>query len=297
MPGASGAHITLLGLGAMGSALAQKVHEAGYRTTVWNRTPARAAALARQGAHATEDLREAIHASPVVIACLLDHASVHEALDPVADALRGRALINVTTTSPNESREIGTWARENDIDYLDGGIMAVPSMIGNPGAAILYSGSAKVFEEHRSLLNLWADATYYGEDAGMASLYDLAMLSGMYVMFAGFMHGAAMVGSENVSASEFAAKAVPFLRAMVDEMPGYAKTIDDGDYAGPGQQSLEFSDLTHIVTASQEQGVSSAPIAMVQELIRRQLDAGYGREGFARIYESLRNGPERKVCA
>jgi hypothetical protein len=34
----------------------------------------------------------------------------------------------------------------------------------------------------------------------MASLYDLALLAGLYVMFAGFMHGAAMVGAAGVPA-------------------------------------------------------------------------------------------------
>ena len=45
---------------------------------------------------------------------------------------------------------------------------------------------------------------YKGPDAGMASMVDLATLSGMYQMFAGFFHGAAMVGSEGMSAATFA---------------------------------------------------------------------------------------------
>ncbi|MFD0888709.1 NAD(P)-binding domain-containing protein, partial [Streptosporangium algeriense] len=38
--------LTLLGLGAMGTALAQAWLAAGHRLTVWNRTPGRAEALA-----------------------------------------------------------------------------------------------------------------------------------------------------------------------------------------------------------------------------------------------------------
>ena len=34
-------HVTLLGTGAMGSALARAVIDAGHPTTVWNRTPGR----------------------------------------------------------------------------------------------------------------------------------------------------------------------------------------------------------------------------------------------------------------
>lgn len=63
-------------------------------------------------------------------------------LDPLAASLSGRALVNLTTTTPGQARELADWSRHRAIDYLDGGIMAVPEMIGGPGAAILYSGSA-----------------------------------------------------------------------------------------------------------------------------------------------------------
>lgn len=282
--------ITMLGLGAMGSVLATTLLDAGRPMTVWNRTPERAAAVVAHGAHEAATISEAVTASPVVIACLLRQSSVHETLDPVVDDLRGRTLINLTTTTPNEARELASWAADHGIAYLDGAIMATPPMIGSPEAAILYSGRRSVFDQHRDVLDLWATSTYDGEDAGMASLFDLAMLSGMYTMFAGFMHGAAMVGSAGVSAKEYAARATPFLSAMTAAFALDAAVVDGGDYTVPGQQSLEFSDLGHIVRASHEQGVNPAPIAAVQALVSRQIAAGHGDEGFARIYEALRAG-------
>jgi 3-hydroxyisobutyrate dehydrogenase-like beta-hydroxyacid dehydrogenase len=256
---------------------------------VWNRTAGRDTGLLARGASAASTLSGAVTAAPVVIACLLDHASVHEALDPVTDELRGRALVNLTTTTPNQARELAAWAATNGSDYLDGGIMAVPSMIGTPTSSILYSGSEAVFETYRPVLGRWGAAEYFGDDAGMASLYDLALLAGMYVMFAGFFHGAAMVGTQGVTAGEFASKAVPWLTAMASSLPEHAKIIDGGDYAVPGQQSLEFSDLSNLIQASTDQGISAEAVAMVQALIRRQIDAGYGNHGFARIYESIRH--------
>lgn len=280
--------VTVLGLGAMGSALAATLLDAGHDTTVWNRTPERAAALSARGATAAPTIGAAVTAHPLVVAVLFDHASVHETLDPVIEQMRGSALVNLTTTTPNEARELATWAAGHGIRYLDGAIMATPPMIGGPGAAILYSGHREVFEDARLVLDRWADSTYDGADSGLASLFDLAMLSGMYSMFAGFLHGAAMAGSAGMSATEFAGRATPFLSAMTDAFAHFASVIDGGDYTVPGQQSLDFSDLSHIVRASEEQGVRPVPIAAVQELISKQIAAGHGAEGFARIYESLR---------
>ncbi|PWK83409.1 3-hydroxyisobutyrate dehydrogenase-like beta-hydroxyacid dehydrogenase [Lentzea atacamensis] len=280
--------VSVLGLGAMGSALAAALIEAGYPTTVWNRSPGKADGLVALGAKAAATAGDAVRNSQVVIACLLDDASVHEVLDPLAGDLAGRALINVTTTTPAQSRQSAVWAADAGIAYLDGGIMAVPHMIGRPESSILYSGSAEVFHEHRALLDLWGTSTYFGEDAGLASLYDLALLSGMYVMFAGFLHGAAMVAPAGITATEFAKAAAPWLTAMTGGFEGYAAVIDGGDYTVEGQQSLEFSDLTHIVAASADQGISTEVIGMVQQLIQRQIDAGHGKEGFARIIESIK---------
>jgi 3-hydroxyisobutyrate dehydrogenase-like beta-hydroxyacid dehydrogenase len=166
--------------------------------------------------------------------------------------------------------------------------MAVPEMIGGPGSLVLYSGAQDAFDRHRHVLDSWGESDFQGPDAGLASLVDLAMLAGMYVMFAGFLHGAAMVAPAGIPARRFAALSAPWLTAMTAAFDGYAEVVDGGDYTVSGQQSLTFSDLGDIVDASVAQGVDPGPVAMVQQLIRQQIDAGHGAEGFARIYESLR---------
>ncbi|MFJ9388517.1 NAD(P)-dependent oxidoreductase [Nocardioides sp. NPDC101246] len=281
--------VTVLGLGAMGSALAAALLDAGRSVTVWNRTPGRASELVGRGAGAADTVAEAVLASPVVIACLLDHSSVQKTLHLAVGELRGRTLVNVTTTTPNESRALASWAAEHGIDHLDGAIMAVPAMIGSRSGQIFYSGSRAAYDALLPTLEVWATSEFHGEDAGLASLVDLAMLSGMYQMFTGFFHGAAMAATMGMSASDFAARQAPFLAAMAEELAGYAKVIDGGDYTVAGQQSLEFSDLSHIVRASEEEGVAPSPIAAVQALISGQIAAGHGSEGLARIYESLRS--------
>jgi len=280
--------VSFLGAGAMGAALAGTAAAAGFPVTVWNRDRAKAVAL--DGVAVADTAATAVEAASTVVVCLFDSASVHDVLDPIADRLAGRRLINLTTTSPDGARELAAWATASGARYLDGGIMAVPAMIGGPAAEVLYSGPPEVFEDSRELLESWGTATYFGDDAGMAALYDLALLAGMYVMFAGFFHGAAMVGGAGVSATEFAARATPWLQAMAGSFGSYAAVVDGGDYGGPGQQSLEFSDLGDIVSASAAQGISTEVVDAVQRLIDRQVAAGHGRDGFARVIESIRAG-------
>jgi 3-hydroxyisobutyrate dehydrogenase-like beta-hydroxyacid dehydrogenase len=280
--------VSFLGLGEMGSALARAAIQAGHPTTVWNRSAAKAEPLVEIGARLATVPGDAV-AADVIVVCLFDHRSVHEVLDPVADRLNGRRLINLTTTSPEGARELAAWAAGIGTDYLDGGIMATPEMIGTAQSSVLYSGSQKLYDDHRDLLELWGRPEYFGADGGMASLYDLALLSSMYVMFAGFFHGAAMVGAAGVPAKEFAARAADWLQTVVFAVTEYAEVIDGGDYSVPGQQSLEFSDISDIVNASREQGISTEIVDVVQRLIHRQIDAGHGSDGFARVIESIKH--------
>ncbi|MEV0155725.1 NAD(P)-binding domain-containing protein [Micromonospora sp. NPDC050686] len=283
---------TVLGLGAMGTALAGAALDAGRPTVVWNRSPRRAQALGGRGAVVAGNVEEAVAGDGVIVVCLFDHRSVHDVLDPVAAGLSGRTVINLTTTTPDESRELAAWAATWGIVYLDGAIVAVPQMIGGPGSAILYSGSATAFEQHRPLLDRWGASSFFGPDAGLAALYDMAMLTGMYTMLAGFLHGAAMVGAAGVSATEFAAVQVPFLAAMTGQLAGFAATVDAKDYAGQGQQSLRFTEtaLAALLRATAEQGVAVEVLRPVHDLVQRQITAGFGDHGTARIFEELK-GP------
>ncbi|MBF6328373.1 NAD(P)-dependent oxidoreductase [Nocardia transvalensis] len=281
--------VTVLGLGAMGRALAAALVKGGHRTTVWNRTPGRDTDLVAAGAIGAPTLARALSGTGPVIACLLGHPSVHEALDPVAERLRGRALINLTSTSPAEARELAEWAARHGIDYLDGGIMAIPDMIGQPGSSILYSGSEAVFAEHREVFELFGTAEYFGTDAGLAAQYDFALLAGMYIMFAGFQHGAALMRTAGVSAQDFAARAVPWLQAMATGLPAHAAMIDGGDYTTE-VQSLDFnkSAVDAIVRASRDAGVPLTVLAPVKALIDAQVADGHGAQAFVRIFEGLR---------
>ena len=124
----------------MGTALARTWLSAGHPLTVWNRTPARAAALAAEGANAVGSAAEAVAANTLVVVCLFDDASVDEAL--VAD-LAGKDLVNLITSTPAQARARAGWARARGARYLDGGIMAVPPMIGVPESGVTSSTAAR----------------------------------------------------------------------------------------------------------------------------------------------------------
>lgn len=284
-----GSNTTILGLGAMGSAIAARLRETGYDTTVWNRTAAKTEPHVQAGSTGAATVAEAAQKSDVVIVVLLDHASVHQNLEPAAVDLKGKVVVNLTTTTPSESRATAAWASENGITYLDGAIMAVPEMIGGPAARLLYAGDENAYAIARPALEALGTAEFEGVDAGLASLKDMALLTAMYAMFTGVLQAAAMMRTVGVPATQTARDVAGWLDAVVPLAEPTVAVVDSGDYDPAPGQSVDFTNaaVTSLITAAREQGVS----ADFLEPLKRGLDelsaTGRGSADWVNVIERL----------
>ncbi len=203
----------------MGRALAGALIAAGHEVTVWNRTPGRAGALVAQGAREAASVAEAIGVSEVTIVCLLNDVSVREALGPVTGKLAGTTLVNLTSGSARQAREFAGWMREFGVRFLAGGIMAVPPTVGSEGAFILYSGPRDLFDRLAPVLAPLGRPQWAGEDHGLAALYDMAALSGMYGMSAGVDHAVALVHASGGDVEAFKREVLrPWMEQMLAPM-------------------------------------------------------------------------------
>jgi 3-hydroxyisobutyrate dehydrogenase-like beta-hydroxyacid dehydrogenase len=282
--------VTVLGLGAMGTALARTFLAAGHPTTVWNRTPGRSPELDDLGVTRAKSVADALVASPLIIACLLDDASVRETLAPVASELAGRTLVNLTNGTPEQARRTADWAAQQGAEYVDGGIMAVPAMIGGPAAFILYSGSRTAFDRHQADLAPLARPTFVGEDPGLAALQDLALLSAMYGMFGGAAHALAMVSSEKLSPTAFAGELlVPWLTAMLGSVSRMANDLEYGAPPGAAGSNLamQATAFVNFIDASQAQGVDPTVLLPIRTLLDRAVAEGHGDEDMAVLVRLL----------
>lgn len=267
--------LTLLGLGSMGTALARTWLSAGHPLTVWNRTSAKAEVLAAEGAVVAASPAEAVAANGLIVVCLLDHASVGEALEGLD--LAGKDLVDLTTGTPSDARARAAWARERGARFLDAGIMATPSMIGVPpaGGYVFYSGSADLFEAHRSTLEVPAAARFVGSDPGHAALHDVALLSAMTGLFAGISHAYALIEGEDISPKDLAPLLTEWLGAMGFFAGAAAERLVSGDFTTGVESNLAMqvtASATYLRTAA-EQGVSPELISPYLDLMRERLTA------------------------
>ncbi|GAA4076997.1 NAD(P)-dependent oxidoreductase [Actinomadura miaoliensis] len=282
--------VTVLGLGSMGSALAAALLDRGHPTTVWNRSAAKAEPLVAKGARLAATVEEAIAASPLTIACVLDYAALRGVLEPAAGALAGRTLVNLTSGAPEQAHEAVAWFRAQGAGYLDGAIMTTPPGVGSPEVMILYSGAPAVFETCRPTLAALGDPLYLGEDPGLASLYDAALLGLMWSTMTGWLHGTALVGAEGTAATAFTPIAIRWLGTVNRFLTTYAPQVDAGRYPGDDATvDVQIAAIDHLIHAAAARGVDNALPELLKDFMERARAAGHGSDSYASVIEVLKS--------
>ncbi|MEU3984579.1 NAD(P)-binding domain-containing protein [Streptomyces sp. NPDC026672] len=286
--------VTVIGLGLMGQALAGAFLKAGHPTTVWNRSADKAAGLVEQGAVLAASAGEAVEASSLVVVCVTDYDVVRSLLRPLAAELVGRTIVNLTSGDSETARDTATWAAGIGAEYLDGAIMAIPPIIGTPDAVLLYGGSAETYGRVEPALKaLGAGTTHLGEDHGLASLYDVALLGVMWGVLNSFLHGVALLGAADVKASTFAPFANNWIGAVTNFVTAYAGQIDSGDFtAHDATIDTHYATMIHLIHESESTGVSAELPSFVKALTDRAIAAGQGGLSYAAMIEQFRKSAQ-----
>jgi len=291
------APVTVIGLGPMGQAMVRRLLAGGHPVTVWNRTPSRAEGVVADGAVLSPTPRDALEAAELVILSLTDYAAMDAILDGAADALAGRTLVNLSSDTPDRTREAAAWATAHGAAFLTGGMMTPAPTVGTDEAYAYYSGPRDVFDRHADVLGELAASRYVGADAGLAQLLYQAQLDVFLTALSALMHATALVGSAGVSARDFLPEAlttladIPAMLTAGDSTPaGVGEQIDAGLHPGHlSTSTMMGATADHVVAASAAAGIDVGLPRAVQAHYRRAIDAGHGGDNWTRIIDGIRD--------
>lgn len=285
-------NVSVIGLGAMGFTIAQLLVNSGRQVTLWNRSPAKAEQLVKDGAVLAETVEAAIRASQVVVMCVYDYKAADAIFEAtgVAQAIDGRIVVQLTTGSPEDARKSLTWATQHGASYLDGAIQAAPSQMGQPDTPLLLSGNQDAYRRVEPLLKTLAgNVVYLGGKIEAAATMDLATLSYVYGAFVGFLHGARIAESEGLDVSQYG-KIVNAISPSFGAFFQHEGTvIQSGDFTiteSPLRISVEAA--RRILQYSQGARLNTEVPELVASLLDRADAAGLSNEELASMIKVLR---------
>ncbi|MCY1061623.1 NAD(P)-binding domain-containing protein [Nannocystis sp. SCPEA4] len=284
--------VSIVGLGQMGAALARAYIHAGHRVTVWNRSHSKAEPFQGQANVAATPAQACSESDLTIISLSNYEASDQVFRTPlVAEAAKGRTLVQLTSGTPGDARSGAAWASGLGIRYLDGCILAYPSYIGGEQTPVFYSGPRDHYERHESTLRVIGGATsHVGEAIGAAAALDCALLGSYYGATLAFLHGAAICASENFSLDAFFERfqsIVPLTSITADMCK---KMLATGDFKGTDcTLDIHTNALQHIVRLSQENNVDRRLPELVLSYFNRALQLGHGADEIAAVFNAIQD--------
>jgi 3-hydroxyisobutyrate dehydrogenase len=148
--------IALLGVGVMGSGMAENWLKKGFRLAVHNRTRAKTDALAGKGARIADTPRDAAMGADLVLAMVSDEQASRDVWlgkdGALAAARPGTILVESSTVPPDWVHELARRAGEVGCDFLDVPVGGSKAVAASGSLTLFVGGSAATLERARPAL-------------------------------------------------------------------------------------------------------------------------------------------------
>ena len=287
--------VGVIGAGKMGSALARALLNRGYAVTVWNRTPSKCAPLKEAGADVAPSAEDAMRAAPIVILCLTGPSASDRVLNAtgVADSLKSRTLVQLSTLPVQQSRDLDRWAKENGIEYLYGSIFGYPSDVVGGNCTVAYSGSKHAFVALQGVLTaMGGNPKFVGESADSVLALKQAMLSYSFGSWLAFFHGAALCHKAGFPIETYVETVVDTFPMRTSAAQNFGKRIVARRYAdSEAQLALYAEAFDPVVELSKALEVDMIVPDMVAGFFARAIAEGHAGDGLPSLFELMIRKP------
>lgn len=289
---ASSQHVALLGLGLMGSGMAQRLLSAGFPLTVYNRSAEKATALVADGARLASSPRDAAEHADIIISMVADdHASrslwfgEHGAL---AGLTTGALLIESSTVTPSWIAELATAAKAKGGDVLDAPVTGSRTHAAAGELNFLVGGSDAALERARGVLGAMGRSVVHVGPTGSGALLKLINNFMCGVQAASLAEALTLIeraGLNRETAAQMLANGAPGSPLVKTLLP----RMTSRDYAPNFHLSLMRKDLAYAIDEAERHGVHLSSAQSARGAFERAVVAGHGLEDFSAVIEPLRN--------
>ncbi len=263
----------MIGLGLMGTAMTERLLDAGYAVHVWNRTREKAGPLIARGAR-WADRPPAV--CDRVIVSLYTTDTVEEVLGEMNGSLRpGQILIDTTTGEPAQTARLGTRLKEQGVFYLDAPISGSSEQTRRGEATAIVGGPRATYDACEDLFRCLVQKAFYvgpwGSGARMKLVSNLVLGLNRAALAEGLVFAEA-IGVSPKRALEVLMGTMAYSRIMDTK----GRKMLDGDFAVQARLSQHLKDIRLILDAAAQGGQLLPLTDAHRQLLEAAERAGYG---------------------
>ena len=269
--------MTLLGTGLLGAAIGQRLLEMGHTLNVWNRNPARCAALVEAGAQLLNHPAEGLESASAVITVLRDGPVTAEVVRSLG-SLRGLPIIPMGTMGISESLALAEQVQSQGGSYLEAPVLGSRPEALQGNLLVMAGGEQSVFDAQLPLLRQLASEPRLMGPVGTAAAAKLALNQLIASLTHGYSLALRLVEASGLDINRF----MEVLRPSALYAPTVDKKLErmmSHHYGDPNfSTSLLRKDLLLFLKEAQWAGVNATALNGLASLLERaegtDLDSG-----------------------
>jgi 3-hydroxyisobutyrate dehydrogenase-like beta-hydroxyacid dehydrogenase len=265
--------VGVIGLGLMGTALAERLLASGYSVCVYNRTREKANPLLARGARWADNPLAVCNR---VLISLYTTEVVEEVLERLADHLRpGQLLIDTTTGQPEQTARLGARLAAQGVLYLDAPISGSSAQTRRGDITAIVGGPREALDACRDLFDCCAARTIYAGPCGNGSKMKLVSNLVLGLNRAALAEGlvfAQAIGLDMDAALQVLLNSMAYSRIMDTK----GRKMIDGDFGTQARLSQHLKDLRLILNAAEKAGQVLPLTDAHRRLLEVAEEAGFG---------------------
>jgi 3-hydroxyisobutyrate dehydrogenase-like beta-hydroxyacid dehydrogenase len=282
--------IGIIGLGLLGSALADRFVQSGNRVLGFDLAADRRKWLVAAGGHSADSALEVTSGCDVLVLSLPDSDVVASVMTTVRAALRaGQLVIDTTTGAAEASAALGEDLARQGVLFLDATIAGSSVQVREAQATVMAGGQRAVFDSARDILTLFAKELFYvgawGSGARMKLVVNLVLGLNRAVLAEGLTLAAALGLDARGALSVLEASPA---YSVVMKTKG-AKMLD-GDFEPQAKLSQHLKDVRLILAAGERTGTSLPLSSVHRQLLERAEAEGFGQLDNSAIIRVFQGG-------
>ncbi|HZL90763.1 MAG TPA: NAD(P)-dependent oxidoreductase [Pirellulaceae bacterium] len=263
--------VGIIGLGLVGSALAERFLAAGHEVCGYDLSPARCELLARLGGIAAADGAEVARQCECLVLSLPTSQIASQVLVEICSELPGKLVIDTTTGEPEAMARLGAWLAERGVTYLDATIAGSSAQVRRGEVVVMLGGTEAAASLASDLIATFARQCFHlgpvGSGARMKLVVNLVLGLNRAVLAEGLSFAKAS-GVDPAKALEVLAAGPAFSRVM--ETKGRKMLV--GDFEPEARLTQHHKDVKLILEAAQKSG-AKLPLTQLHELLLSALVA------------------------
>ena len=283
---------TFIGLGAMGYPMAGHLQTAGYPTTVYNRSCAKASHWHKthQGNTAPTPADAARNAD-IAFVCVGNDDDVREVTlgaQGVLKTLRpGSILVDHTTASADLARELQAACKEKQVGFLDAPVSGGQAGAESGQLTIMVGGELSTFQSAQPVMSVYGKSVRLMGPCGAGQLTKMAnqiCIAGILQGLSEALHFSDCAGLDTANVVE----AISQGAAQSWQMDNRSKTMIQGEFDFGFAVDWMRKDLGLVLDAGDRAGASLPLTALVDQFYGDVQNLGGGRWDTSSLIERLR---------